>query len=87
MDVRLSLPGRIAGLAGEESLDAKGDVVKDVLVDVHLEACVSTFALDVTDVSLSTELRLDRLASIPAVGVVGFAMARRLSDWLSLVLG
>lgn len=75
VDVRLILPGRIAALVGEESLDAKGDAVNDVFVDVHLEGCVSIFALDVAEVSLSTELRLEKLASMPAVWVLGFAMA------------
>lgn len=66
VDVRLILPGRTgADLVGDESLDARGEGVNDVLADVHLEGCVSTFALEVADMSLSTELRLDRLASMP----------------------
>lgn len=81
VDVRLILPGRIAGLVGEDSRDTNGDAVNDVLADVHLEGCVSTFALDVAEVSLSTEVRLDRLASM---AVVGFAMT--VSSWLDLGL-
>lgn len=81
VDVRLILPGRIAGLDGEDSRDTNGDAVNDVLADVHLEGCVSTFALDVAEVSLSTDVRLDRLASM---AVVGFAMI--VSSWLDLGL-
>ena len=75
VDVRLILPGRTgADLVGDESLDARGEGVNDVLADVHLEGCVSMFALEVADMSLSTELRLDRLASMPEGLEVGFAM-------------
>lgn len=64
-DGRLVLPavGLAMGLAGEGSLDASGEAVKDVFVDepVHLEGWVSALA------SCSLEFRLDRLASRPAV--------------------
>ena len=77
VDVRLSPPGRTeAGRVGDEFLDSRGEGVNDVLVDVHLEGCVSTCALEVADVSLSTELRLDRLASMPGVLEVEFAMVQ-----------
>lgn len=82
VDVRLSRPGRLADLVGEDSRDARGDAVSDVLADVHLEACVSTWALDVAEVSLSAEFRLDRLASKPDVCVVGFDMVAL--SWLDL---
>ena len=64
-DGRLVLPVVVLalGLAGEGSLDASGEAVKDVFVDepVHLEGWVSALA------SCSLEFRLDRLASRPAV--------------------
>lgn len=50
--------------AGDGSLDCVGDAVSEVDAEVHLDAWESTCALDVADVSLSTEFRLDRLASI-----------------------
>jgi hypothetical protein len=64
-DGRLVLPVVVLamGLAGEGSLDASGEAVKEVLVDepAHLEGWVSALA------SCSLEFRLDRLASRPAV--------------------
>lgn len=79
VDVRLVLPGRIAGLVGEDSRDTNGDAVNDVLADVHLEGWVSTFALDVAEVSLSAEFRLDTLVSILVV-----ELAMVLLSWLEL---
>lgn len=48
-------------LAGEVSLDARGEAVREVFVDVHFDCCVSRLA------SWSTEFRLETLASKPAV--------------------
>ena len=48
-------------LAGEVSLDARGEAVREVFVDVHFDCWVSRLA------SWSTEFRLETLASKPAV--------------------
>lgn len=66
-DARLDLPEGLVVLVGDGSLDWAGEAVRDVEADVHLEVCVSRTALDGTDVSLSAELRLERLASRPVV--------------------
>lgn len=78
IDARLVLPEALDVLAGDGSLDSAGEAVNDVEAEVHLEGCVSRFALDGTDVSLSREFRLDMLASRPAVLLV-FAMMPDLS--------
>jgi hypothetical protein len=62
VDDRVILPIFANCRVGEESREASGDV----FADVHLEFWVSMFALDVAEVSWSTELRLARLASILA---------------------
>jgi hypothetical protein len=68
MDARLVLPEVLAAvLVGDGSLDCVGEAVKDVEADVHLEGWLSRIALEGTDVSLSTEFRLETLASRPAV--------------------
>lgn len=77
-DARLDLPEVLNSLVGDGSLDWAGEGVKDVEADVHLEGCVSRFALDGTDVSLSLEFKLEILASRPAVLLV-FAMMPGLS--------
>lgn len=63
-DVRLALPVLAEGRVGDVSLDCAGDAVSEVEADVHFEACESIWALEVAEVSLSIEFRLDRLASI-----------------------
>lgn len=73
MDARLVLPVFERDLFGELSLDAKGEAVREVAVEVQREGCVSTFALEVADVSWSTELRLEMLASRPELLLCGSA--------------
>jgi hypothetical protein len=70
-DDRLVLPVFADGLEGDGSLEAKGEAVTDVVAEVHLDCCVSTFALEVADVSWSTEFRLDMLASRPVLSPCG----------------
>lgn len=65
VDERLVLPFLVGCLAGEESLEARGDTVIEVDVHAHFEGWVSTFALEVAEDSGSTEFRLEMLASKP----------------------
>lgn len=66
VDTRFVLAVVLVTLVGDGSLDSAGEAVKDVEADVHLEGCVSRFALDGTEVSLSMEFKLEMLASRPA---------------------
>jgi len=69
--VRLCLVVLGAGLVGDGSRDKCGEPVTEVLVEVHFDCWVSILALDVAELSLSAELRLDILASSPgAVALV-----------------
>jgi hypothetical protein len=82
VDERVILPGFVKDLDGEESRDTSGDV----FADVHLEFWVSMFALEVTEVSLSIERKLVKLASRLAGPEWLFAMVRTLcGDWKLLI--
>lgn len=76
VEARLSLPFLSEGRIGDESRDCVGEAVNEVEVEVHLDVCESMCALEVADVSLSAEFRLERLASM-ATGL--FAM---LLEWV-----
>jgi len=76
IDPRLILLVTLAVLDGDGSLDWAGEAVKDVEADVHLEGWVSWLALEGTDVSLSTEFRLDKLVSKPEVLVLAMVADR-----------
>lgn len=79
MEARLVLPDLREGRVGEGSLDCAGDAVTEVDAEVHLDCCESMCALEVADVSLSAEFRLDRLASmttgLSAMLVVGWLLS------------
>lgn len=49
VEERLVRPALAEGPAGEDSLDCRGDAVREVVVEGHLDGCVSTLALDVAD--------------------------------------
>lgn len=51
VDARLALPALARGLVGDCSLEAKGEAVSEVVLDVHLEGRVSICVLEVADVS------------------------------------
>jgi hypothetical protein len=76
IDPRLILLVTLVVLDGDGSLDWAGEAVKDVEADVHLEGWVSWLALEGTDVSLSMEFRLDKLASKPAMLVLAMVADR-----------
>lgn len=68
-DTRPVLPDDLVVLEGDGSLDGAGEAV----TEVEAEGCVSRIALEGTDVSLSTEFRLEKLVSKPGVLLL-FAM-------------
>lgn len=76
VEARLVLPVFAVGRVGDGSLDCTGDAVSEVEVEVHLDVWESICALEVADVSLSAEFRLDRLASM-ATGLLAMLL-----DWL-----
>lgn len=87
VEVRVCRAALTVGLVGDASRESRGDGVNDVLAEVHLDCWVSTFVLDAADASLSTEFRLDKLASSPgAVALAAMVSLTQSRPWARKVV-